>query len=257
MVINHHFRHRLQTMAVSMVTAAALLFLSLSSHANTPLTFSATYNANIKGFAVKATRELKTLENNQYELSFRATSWAAKIDEISTFTVKDQLIQPLKYHYTQSALGKKRERALVFDRKNQQVISTEKDESKTIPNQENLALDKLNYQLQLQLDLIRQSNQPPNNQLDYQIANKGVIKGYRFEVAGEEVLETALGALNTVKVHIIRDNPRKTTHIWFAKDWSYLLVQLKQFKDNKQKLSININTATVNGTTVTDVLSSQ
>lgn len=257
MIIIHHFRRCFHYVALT----TALLAGSLSSHANTPLTFSATYKANIKGFAVKATRELKALDNDRYELSFRATSWAAKIDEISTFSLKDQLIQPLEYHYTQSALGKTRERTLVFNREKQQIVSTEKDENKTISNQENLALDKLNYQLQLQLDLSQQYSQQQNDQqqdqLSYQIADKGALKGYRFEIAGEEVLETALGALNTIKVHVIRDNPKKTTHIWFAKDWEYLLVQLKQFEDNKQKLSININTATVNRTNVAGISLSQ
>jgi hypothetical protein len=236
------FRHAL--------TATLLLTISTLSTADSAVSaaatsFSASYKANIKGFAVNAKRELKVLDNGLYQLSFRAKSWAAKLDEISTFSLDGSTIQPANYQFTQSALGKKRERSLTFDRAEQRISSTEKDNTQDISNIDNAALDKLNYQLQLQFDLLNNKSD-----LQYQIADKGRLKSYRFDIVGEETLDTALGSLTTVKVNVIRENANKVTHIWFAKDWSYLLVQLKQFEGDKQKLSIKIHTATVNNTTV-------
>lgn len=234
-------------LAVSSATLAetASATTPITTPTKMPASFSASYKANIKGFAVNAKRELKQLDNGLYELSFRAKSWAAKLDEVSTFRLDGSSIQPANYQYTQSALGKKRERSLAFHRAEQRISSTEKDNTQDISNTNNTALDKLNYQLQLQFDLL-------NNKTDlqYNIADKGRLKSYRFDIIGEETLDTALGQLTTVKVNVIRENTHKTTHIWFAKDWDYLLVQLKQLEGDKQKLSIKIHTATVNNTTV-------
>lgn len=249
--ITHYLRH----VNVWLLVLSASIYSTFSTAETTnlavvspvaPSNFSATYKANIKGFAVNATRELKTMDNGLYELSFRASSWAAKIDEVSIFSLNGNYIQPITYAFKQSALGKKRERNLEFLPSEQRISSTEKDTSQSIDNVDNKALDKLNYQLQLQFDLL---NNKQN--LHYKIADKDRLKDYRFDIIGEEVLDTALGQLTTIKVNVIRENANKITHIWFAKEWSHLLVQLKQFEGSKQKLSIKINTATVNNINVT------
>jgi hypothetical protein len=237
--------------------APTLLLIALSiSHlapanaaaSSNALSFSANYKANIKGFAVKASRELKILDNQQYQLSFRAKSWAATIDEVSTFALKDSVIEANTYHYTQTALGKTKERTLAFNRDKKTITSVDKGDSISIANSDHLALDKLNYQLQLQLDL---RTDKPN--LHYKIADRGSLQDYRFELQGDETLSTAVGDLHTVKIKVIRENTHKITYIWFAKDWDYLLVQLKQYEDDKQKLSITLDTATVNTIAVTGV----
>jgi hypothetical protein len=237
--------------------APTLLLIALSvshlAHANinvspTALSFSANYKANIKGFAVKASRELKVLDNQQYQLSFRAKSWAANINETSTFSLNDSTIEADTYLYTQTALGKTKERSFAFNRANKTITNVDKGKTIDIANSDNLALDKLNYQLQLQLDL--RAGKP---NLHYKIADKGSLRDYRFEIQGSEILSTTVGDLHTVKIKVIRENTHKITYIWFAKDWDYLLVQLKQYEDNKQKLSITLDTATVNTIAVTGV----
>lgn len=219
-----------------------LLTVSLMSHADIS-PFTAHYKANIKGFAVKATRELKAVDDQQLALRFSAQSWAAKIDESSVFSYENTQIKPISYLYKQSAFGKKRHYSSLFDYAAQSISSSNKDTISTVPFPKQQVLDKLSYQLQLQLDLLH-----GKSEFLYTIVDKGNLKEYHFKVIGEEILNTPLGDLNTIKV--MRKSHHKTAYIWFAKDWNYLLVQLKQYEDDKQKLSIQLTHATVNQTDV-------
>lgn len=230
------------------ISSHAISSADSSSHTDASLpTFTANYKANIKGFAVNAKRELTALDNGQFKLSFNATSWAAEMEETSVFSWSNKHIQPLQYRYSQSALGKKRYQHLDFDTLNNTVKSDHDGESQVIEKTKH-TLDKLNYQLQLQQDLLANKGN-----LSYIIVDKGGLKNYRFEQLEEEVLTTQSGQLNTVKVKVIREDNSKTTYIWFAKEWGYLLTRLEQYNGDKQTLSITLDNATVNGVTVNGV----
>jgi hypothetical protein len=211
---------------------------------DTPVIFTAHYKANIKGFAVKASRELKTLDNGQFALSFNATSWAAEVEESSVFSWADGKIQPVSYRYYQNAFGKKREQNLTFNNTDNTINSNNNGDERVITRTAH-TLDKLNYQLQLQQDLLASSSD-----FKYAIVDKGNLKDYRFETLGEEAIDTHSGSLNTIKVKVIRENKDKTTYIWFAKDWNNLLAKLEQYNGDKLTLAINLDTATVNNISV-------
>ena len=113
-----------------------------------------------------------------------------------------------------------------------------------IPNTE-LALDRLSYQLQLRHTLLNDPESLPS--LAYKIADRDKIKQYQFEIIGEEKRDTPLGLLNTVKIKVIRSNKKRTTYIWFAPQWQYLLVHLEQYENNKKEFSIQVASAEING----------
>ena len=46
-----------------------------------------------------------------------------------------------------------------------------------------------------------------------------------------EVLETAIGPLNTVKLQRIREDEKRQTVMWLATDWDYLAVKLEQIEN--------------------------
>lgn len=201
--------------------------------------FLATYDASIKGFSVSAKRSLTKKTDNQYQLNFTADSLLASVSEQSTFTYNNTVVSQ-EYSYKQTGLGKKRERSLSFTSNDKLIQSFYKGKEKTFPYNEK-TLDVLNYQLQLQLDISR-----GNTSGSYTVANKDSLKTYNYSVVGEEVFKTATGPLNTVKVTVNRDNDsKKTTFIWLAKDWNYLLVGLEQFEGDKKKLTIHLKQATV------------
>ena len=72
--------------------------------------------------------------------------------------------------------------------------------------------------------------------LSYSVMSRGKTKQYDYRVVAEEVLETAIGPLNVVKVEKITegDDDRQIT-VWLATDWDYLIVKLQQSQDGDKR----------------------
>ena len=64
------------------------------------------------------------------------------------------------------------------------------------------------------------------------------LKDYSFAIAGEEVLNTALGKLKTVRLQRIGD--RRDTTVWCAPQLSYLPVRLEQQDTDGSELTMQI-----------------
>ena len=196
-----------------------------------PKDFKAKYEATLAGINIKATSQLNTLDNGRRELRFTAKSWVANIEESSQFewNKQGQLI-PLHYEYHRTGFGRDRHAILSFDWAGFKVTNNVQNK----PWQMDVpagALDKLSAQLQLRQDLV--NSRPLST---YQIADGGKLKTYSYIILGEEILETPLGKLNTVKIRREKNNHgKRSTTLWLAKDWDYLLVKLhRQEKDGKQ-----------------------
>ena len=80
------------------------------------------------------------------------------------------------------------------------------------------------------------------------------VEEYRFRVVGEDRVTTRVGQFDAVEVERVResDSKRETT-LWFAKDWGYLLVRLKQTETDGQEYQIVLKDAVVNGEAVTGI----
>ncbi len=211
--------------------------------AEKPQDFKATYATKLSGFSITAVRELRTLDNGQQQLSFRAKSWFASIEEFSQFGWNgDSRLVPSSYEYHRRGLGRDRHAILTFDWKNGRVTNNVQNKpwGMDIPPE---ALDKLSYQMQLRSDLI---NQVPV--LSYAVADGGHLKTYTFELLGEEVLDTPVGQLNTIKIKRTRATKKKReTYLWLAKDWNYLLVRLRQKEKDGKHYEINLAQAEIDG----------
>lgn len=216
---------------------------SYGSQGNTIIPFfKANYDANIQGFSVKASREYKAINNTISELSFTADSFLASLSETSQFTWRDGEIRPLRFTHIRTIFGQSTRKTLSFDWDNNQIINTDKGKT-TYINNEAAALDRLSFQLQLQHDLISKHLE---NKI-YRIADKKKIKEYSFKVLGDEILETKIGKLNTIKIIVDRENNDRSTYIWLAKDWQNLLVKLEQYEEGDEKFSIQLTKAMING----------
>lgn len=239
-----------RSLRIFTICLLAILPFSVSSssyaESETPTTvfpfFSAEYDALIQGFPVTAKREYKALTSTISELSFSATSMLASLKESSQFSWQQQQIKPLRFTHERKLLGQSRRQTLSFDWGKSQIISTSKGETNIIENPLG-ALDHLSFQLQLQHDLA-------TNKIEdkvYRIADKKKIKEYTFKVIGEERIETTLGALNTTKVMVVRDNDDRVTYIWLARDWNNLLARLEQYEEKDKQFSLQVSSALIGG----------
>ena len=246
---NH--RQSLSSCAIPTLFSCLLFFVTAEVVADGAIKpFSAKYRAYYSGVAINATRELKKMNGNIMMVDFRAKSFLIDINESASLlwlVDKPSRLTPLDYQYRRTGIGKKRHTHFQFDWQLEQVVNTREKTHIPIPPNSPV-FDKLTYQLQLQHDLIN-----GKTELDYLVVDGQTLKNYRFRIVGEELLTTELGKLATIKVERVRDNDKRTTSIWFAKDWNYLLVQLEQQEKNGDKYLIQLLNATVDGTSVVDV----
>jgi len=234
----------LAAIALLSVTSLSLGDTDKALHESTtsaPKDFKAKYEATLAGINIKATSQLNTLENGRRELRFSAKSWVANIEESSQFEWSEQgQLVPLHYEYHRTGFGRDRHAILSFDWAGFKVTNNVQNK----PWQMDVpagALDKLSAQLQLRQDLVN-----ARSLSTYQVADGGKLKTYSYIVLGEEVLETPLGRLNAVKIRREKNsNSKRSTTLWLAKDWDYLLVKLhRQEKDGKQ-YEINLASGSV------------
>lgn len=223
----------------------ALYALANIATAELPQPFNAIYKAKYGNLTITATRSLQHVSDDTMELRFAAKSWLARIEEVSKFNwgPQGQLV-PQHYSYLRSGLGRDRKALLDFDWQSQKVVNNVQNKPWTMDLPLD-ALDKLSYQLQLRADLLNEKQE-----MNYQIADGGRLKSYRFKIEGDETLETPVGKLKTTKVLRVREDADRVTHLWLAQDWNHLVVKIQQTEKDGKHYEINLASAELNGTQV-------
>jgi hypothetical protein len=218
------------------------LQLANLAQAAEPSQFENTYTAKLYGFGITVTSRLSALENGKYEYYFDADAALGRVTETSQlkWNAKEQQATPLSYSYKRTGLGKNRNQLLNFDWATSEVVNTQTNARLALDKSKKVQ-DGLSYQFQLRQDLIA-----GKKQFDYLITNGKKIKDYKFEIVGDEVLDTPLGKVNTVKIRRIQTSDERETYAWFAKDFQYLLVRLQQ-EENGSAYTIYISKASLNG----------
>jgi hypothetical protein len=232
----------------------SFIFSSFSAYALDDLQkpypeFTADYNATWTGgwfpINVDAKRSLAYKEDGSAILTFEADSAIAGLEEISTFRFLENTIQPLQYRYLRTGLFKEKDRNQLFDWQEKQI--TNGDNQKVFEGHwHDKVQDNLSYNLQASIDL-----QQGKTQFTYPVFDRNKVKDFKFQLVGFESLKTKVGTLRTVKVEQIeKKKNKKKTYIWFAKDYDYLLVRLKQEQKDGQTYKIDLTSANINGKTL-------
>ena len=200
--------------------------------------FTASYSTEWKlgwfSIDIDATRTLRRLPNGHWQLTFQADTSTAALTETSEFVLKNGRIQPAEYSYKATGLFNEPDRNLLFvpelkvvkDLKNNQTYTNAWDTE---------VQDNLTYMLQAGLDLAS-----GKKELSYSVFEKNKSKAFRFKVAGEETINTAIGKLKTVKVEQIRSKKNREVFAWYAIDYGYQLVQLRDRENGKTRYQIDI-----------------
>ncbi|MFT4765623.1 MAG: hypothetical protein ACI9OH_002735 [Oleispira sp.] len=231
-----------------------LLPLIFSSLSNTTLAdtqqpypeFSADYNATWSGgwfpINVDAKRSLRYQADGTAVLTFEADSAIAGLEEISTFRFLNNTIQPLQYRYLRTGLFKEADRNQLFDWQQKKIINGD-NQQVFKGHWHDQVQDNLSYNLQASIDL-----KAGKTQFTYPVFDRSKVKDFNFQLVGFESLKTKVGTLRTVKVEQIeKKKNKKKTYIWFAQDYDYLLVRLKQKQKDGQTYQIDLTGADING----------
>lgn len=206
--------------------------------------FEATYKASYSGIGVTAVRRLSS-EGGNWRLQFNADSFLADIREFSRFDKRGGQLIPRHYEYHRTGLVRDRHKVLRFEPEKRRVINV-RNGDRTLEDAPAQVQDKLTYQLQLALDVAA-----GNKTLEYAVADGKKIRHYKFAIVGRENIETPLGPIEAIKVQRVREaDADRETIIWFAPQWDYALVKLKQQEEDGKTYQISLTKLTTDGRSV-------
>lgn len=219
------------------------------SQAPVLLEYSAEYEASANGLAATATRSLSRVDENVYRLSNSLTAslagqTLAKLDQASKFILEDNRIVTQDYSYQLSGVSRA-SHAIFFNWDANIALSTEDDDSWQLPLNDGV-MDQLSYQVAMHQVLI--ANRDDEATFSFEIIDGDAIETHQYRVAGEEILSTPLGELNTVKLERVREaTDKRVTEIWLAVDWDYLLTRIEQLNSSGLRIVLELKSAELDG----------
>lgn len=209
-------------------------------------TYKAKYSARISGLNINAVQKLEEIEPGVYRETLAAKNFIGSINEQTTFSLSaEQQLLPGKYSYTRSVFGKNRTEVQDFDWHNSKAHYRKDGSDKVEVELESGYLDMITHRLQLRQDL-----QAGKQAFSYPVISRGKLKQYNYRVISEQILDTAVGPLNTVKVERITEDSDKSVSVWLATDWDYLIVKLKQSK-GRDSYKLDLRHAVINNKKIT------
>jgi hypothetical protein len=223
----------------------ATMSMIVAAETNSPTEFNAVYDVYRSGMKVaKMQRSISIKDDGDllYHSETNLTGIASfvrkdKIIEQSVWQLEEERIIPLEYVYQHTGIKQERNVVVTFDWEDMQITNSVNGSSWKMPAEEGV-LDKLLYQYS-----IMQEMKAGKTRFTYLIADGGKEKLYKFEAVGEEVIETPLGNLRTIKVVRHREDTDRKSTFWSAADYDYLPVKLENIDDGV-KTVVMINSLT-------------
>ena len=161
--------------------------------------------------------------NYQYKKYTKATGVAAlltgiKITENTAGQISGLEVIPKSYLFNQSRRSKSRIDKATFSGKKAVGSYKGKPYNLVIPTG---TQDRASLELALARDIAQ--NKP---RLQYNVLERGKLKQYRFQRLGNEKITTSMGSYNSIKVKVIRNDNKRETIFWLAKEFDFLPVKL-------------------------------
>ena len=153
--------------------------------------------------------------------------------ERSEWTYEGDWLQPLTYRYERTG-RKAREIDIEFDWKTNIARHDSPGAVWRLPVPHG-TLDKFNYILALMRDLSR-----GERHVEYAIADGGRLRRYVLTNVGEERIETALGTFDTTVIRRKRENSKRLTTFWCAKELGFLPVKIVHVERDGKSMTLRI-----------------
>lgn len=191
--------------------------------------YTAQYKTSARGIDMAITRTLEQGENDGYVLTNGGKILVMGFHEVGVFHVEGEQIKPESYVYQGSGLVNRR-RELHFDPTAGQINSLYKDHWYQLPYN-GATLDRMTQLEQLRLTLLAGATEPDH--IVMRVADGKRIKDSRLELVGEEMVETPLGSVATLHFTRLHDSAERTSDIWVAPQWDYLMVKTVHVEGDK------------------------
>lgn len=206
--------------------------------------YEAVYKTSTKGFNVNVKRRLQ-VDGSRITISNSAKRFFFSMRESSVLLLQDDgQLSPVTHQHKRRGVSRRHDKELAFDWTANTVHDFLKPERAPLAV-ENPTYDKLSYQTQMRLDLMRN---PDMRYCEYSVTNGTRNRVYSFERVGEEILKTPLGNLRTIKFKRSGGDDDRQVSVWVALDWDYLLVRIDQTKERGGKTErLILKSAILNG----------
>ncbi|HTY95173.1 MAG TPA: DUF3108 domain-containing protein [Steroidobacteraceae bacterium] len=152
----------------------------------------------------------------------------------STFTLSDGHVVPLHYQETGQARDHRDDVDLAFDRSSGRVHGTAQTHAVDQPLDAGIQ-DPMSVQIELMRQL--QAGLVPTQ---FKLFDKDQAKEYFYTREREEVLDTPLGAVDTVVYRSDRPGSDRVTRLWLAPKMNYLPLQAARSRKGSVDLSMRI-----------------
>ena len=223
-----------------------------------PQPFKVIYQADYRGLPISATGIRELSQQNRegaaeplYTLTSSALSIFAKFTEQSDFVMIGDTARPQFYRYDRTGLGRNKSIRLNFDWNQNKVTDLDSGEHWPLADAE--ISDRLLYQFQLQTDLLNHgADITLGTQLSYQIQDQNTLKDYIFSVKAKVTLQTPLGPVETYEIVRSNDQEKRSTTLWLAPAFEYMLIRFEQASSDGENFSLAIEKAYLNDTPIID-----
>jgi hypothetical protein len=204
--------------------------------------YAATYKTSTRGLNLTLERNLTVDENGLCRLTSEGRLLVAGISEVSVFAVDGDRVEPRSYVYQLSGPVSRR-REVHFDSNSDSIRSLYKKEWYSLPKEPG-TLDRMSQQEQLRLSLL--NDETPRDNILFRVADGRKVKEYLLRYAGEEVLDTPMGQVLTLRFERDHDDPERRSAFWVAPAWDYLMVRTVHVEDGRTT-EANLVSASIDG----------
>lgn len=226
----------------------SLFFFIQSTFATELQPYEAVYGTKARGFKIRLKRRLQ-IQEAKITLTVDAKKFWFGMHEFSELIDQgDDQLHTVKYVHDRRGSGNEHDKDLIFNWTDNTVLDL------LHPDRAPLAIefpsyDKLGFQAQMQLDMLRNPDEP---QYRYNVTNGIRNRQYTYTRMGEEILQTPLGEIRTAKFQREGDDDEREIFVWVALDWGFLLVRVDETKKPGGKTTrLLLEKATIGGTRVT------
>ena len=223
------------------------LLIAKSAFADSALSlYTAEYKTKMSGLGVTLTRTPTEEDGRYHPTQGGKKAFMIKLREDSHFSVQGDQIVGERFVYQLSGVSNRR-REVLFDEEAGTIRSLRKKEWTEHPWSPDV-LDRLSQQEQMRLKLLLA--EAPPERISLSIVDGPKIKLKHFDLIETAVLETPVGALNTVHYRLIHDEPdERSSDTWLAVDHDFLMVRTQHVEKGSETL-IQLQSAAVGGQAV-------
>jgi hypothetical protein len=209
--------------------------------------YTAEYKTKVAGLSVTLTRTLAE-ENGRYHLTQGGKKgFMVKLSEDSHFSVEGDQIVGDRFVYQLSGVSNRR-REVLFDEEAGTIRSLRKKVWTEHPWSPDV-LDRLSQQEQMRLKLLL-ADTPPER-ISLSIVDGPKIKLKHFDLIETTVLDTPVGALETMHYRLIHDEPdERSSDTWLSVDHDFLMVRTQHIEKGSETV-IQLESADLGGRAVT------